>query len=302
MNILLVGLGKIGAEYDKDLNTSFTHRNSLLRNKEKINLYYFDVSFKKSEYFSKLDDAILVKSFEDIEEIIDLTIISVPTKFHLRIFKNIIYKVNTLNILIEKPVGLNYEESQTIYEIAKTNQKNVFVNYMRNSLPSTSEIISYIELIDNSNINISISFTGSFTNNGSHFVSLVAKIFDINLDDFHRVFSNKNISVFKNNRLTMNLQSLNYPFSFFNLHILHNNGLIIYDETNKKWEIYETSPSSLKNINGEILKHVKDINLELETAQDYLLENVLNFSNRPNEYIQLPHAVSIHRLFESSSN
>ena len=55
MKIALIGLGQIGSRYDVDLKTSFSHRNSILRNIRDSEKFYIDKDIAYVESIAKKD-------------------------------------------------------------------------------------------------------------------------------------------------------------------------------------------------------------------------------------------------------
>tara|TARA_Y100000768_G_C23938925_1_gene664057 strand:- start:240 stop:1217 length:978 start_codon:yes stop_codon:yes gene_type:complete len=179
--VLLIGLGQIGAGYDiNNLNSDhvLTHANAVTKHKNFQLIAGVDESHEKRIKFS---NAYNIDSFKNIDnEIIkinpSIVIIATPTETHLNVIKQVLEKLNPKLILCEKPLAYTFDSAKEIVNICKKRKIELFVNYMRQSDPSTSEIKKMI--IDNiieKPIKANIWYSKGVFNNGSHLFNLLEK-------------------------------------------------------------------------------------------------------------------------------
>jgi predicted dehydrogenase len=174
----LLGLGKIGIEYDMNPNgfipgQTMTHVRALL----------------ESEYFELvgISDALAGKSIE-IQKFLeinlavdtkiwnksstaDLIVIAVPTDQHVAAIDSI-QRIPKL-LVLEKPGGINSGQCLQIMDWGDRNNVRIFVNYCRRYLPNTIESSLYLEGLDTGAlISARINAYGSLLNIFSHFIDL----------------------------------------------------------------------------------------------------------------------------------
>lgn len=297
MKVAIIGLGQVGSKYDRDYTTAYSHRNSILRNIENSEKFYIDLDFEYVKSIAKIDNAIFSKNIESLPDFLDLAIISVPTKYHLKCFINLINTVEVKKIILEKPVGSNYEECKTFYEISLQSGINIYVNYMRNLLPETQEIYNYIRQNNLRIFDIEVSITGTLINNGSHFLALIAYLVDIPLKKFKIHKRDSETITFKykaNNIFVKTIKEAKYPY--FSMRMFHDSGLIEYDEQRSLWTIYKYKVSSTYSKFNRLEEFYK-FNLNLSNAQDYFLNYVINNSDSGQKKIDLKTAMIIQKLF-----
>ncbi len=176
---LLVGLGKIGFKYDKNLKNEkkiLSHAKAIFYNKNlKLiggvdknihNINSFKKIYKKVDTFTNLKLALNKKP--------DIAIIATPTETHLQIIKTIITEKSIKTIICEKPFGFDYKELNKIIKKCKKKNINLFVNYIRISDPATIRIKNIIQKYTKKNDAIcEVYYTKGFYNNCSHFLNLV---------------------------------------------------------------------------------------------------------------------------------
>jgi len=248
------------------------------------------------ETIAKKDNAKFSNKINILPKNLDLAIISLPTEYHLECFKNLISKVEIKKIILEKPVGCNYLESKNIYDLTIKNNLNLYVNYMRNTLPETEIIYNFIKQNKLNKFDIEISVTGSFLNNGSHFLSLISHLTNLSLSNLEVKKLNSRIIFFKNERIKIILkknQEVKYPF--FKVNMLHESGLIEYDEVKNKWNIFNFDESS-ENVKYKKLVAESSYKLNLKFAQEYFLDYVLSGANPNFKKIDISTAMIIQKL------
>ena len=216
---LIVGLGKIGMGYDlkKKKQTILTHCNSVSKSKRFELVGGVDNDLKKKIIFKKNYNRPFFSDLKKglLETKPSFVIISVNTIIHYKIIKKIIntsikYNIGINTILIEKPVGQNYQEAKKILDLCKKNKVCLLVNYFRNYDKKFLSLKKYNKYFTYGIVN----YSGGMINNGSHFLSLfiilfgkIKKIIKLNKNTLNRydfkftgiIFFEKAKILFKNN-------------------------------------------------------------------------------------------------------
>lgn len=139
INISFIGCGMIGEAHIKAFKSNSTKvilKSVFSRSLKKAKIVAKKYSIK---YFDNNLDNIL----NDDE--VDLYVISVPVLSTKDIVKKIIkMKKKNPNLLVEKPVGYNFEEAKNLHYLVK-NKKNFFVGLNRNHYNTTDIALSYLK-------------------------------------------------------------------------------------------------------------------------------------------------------------
>ena len=195
---VLVGLGKIGLEYDlRKRSTLFcrTHAKAVSIHKNFNLIAAVDKVKKKRDIFNKIYNRPTFAEFSknNILAETEFAIIASDTKTHLEMTKKIISSCkNIAGILIEKPMSGNVKEAQKILNICKKHKIKLYVNYVRIYDSSVKEIKKILSINKSNNyINGNIYYSKGFIHNGSHFISLCDYLFG-NLNSF-KLIKNKKI-------------------------------------------------------------------------------------------------------------
>jgi hypothetical protein len=176
INTLIIGLGNIGLLYDYN-NASIQTHSKAIYNNNKFNLFAaVDINSRRRSLFLR---KYKIKAFSKIKKSLilnaDLVIISTPTNLLLNIIKKIILIKPNLNIVIEKPFGLNKLEIKFIRKNFKKNK--IYINYYRNF---DTDIIKLKKIILNKlqyPLIGNLNYTKGFFHNCSHFIALFLEIF-----------------------------------------------------------------------------------------------------------------------------
>lgn len=138
MNVFFIGMGYMGRERLNIIKS--------LRKNYKLNFAgYFDpfnksLIFKKKKYFSekKFNQNLLIKKK------ISLCIISTPHNLVMKYSKICLSSNLPLNLLIEKPLGLNYNQAKKIISYKRKNQ-NIFVGLNYRFFSGVTKLLSHIK-------------------------------------------------------------------------------------------------------------------------------------------------------------
>jgi len=176
-NVFLIGLGSIAVKYDlTDLSTlGKTHARAVDSHKDFILAGGYDPSEKNRLDFSRHYNKM---AFENLEYGLkkinpEVVVIASPTEKHLQSLEKILLWSNPKLILCEKPISLLLEDANRMVRLCAERNIPLFVNYFRNSEPSTFQIANAINTRK-----LAQPFTGSCTYNkgamhtATHFLNL----------------------------------------------------------------------------------------------------------------------------------
>jgi|688.fasta_scaffold305006_1 hypothetical protein len=305
IEVLLVGLGKIGLEYDLNSHYNLTHFNSFYRNKKFKIVGVCDANLKKKKFFEKKQ----INFFSNYKEALKIlnptvVIISTTTATHFKILKTTLKYKSVKLILCEKPFCLNVLQARKIELLNRFNK--IYVNYIR-----SSDDIFYNKVIKKvqncSTLFIEVFYKGSVLNNACHYIHLLNKYFgkcqkienilkfDSNFSDFKLIFK-KNIQAhfFSSSARGLFLDSMrfNTPKLIINY---DNGGHLIYNLKNVKNPIYLT-PHYFK---------LKDIikNKFYENSQKNIVNNIYKcISKKKHSLCKSSEAIQIHEIIKKIVN
>ena len=173
INTIIIGLGK--SFYLNNKYNTYTHSFSIKKYRKIFINKLLDKNYKKIQNAYKLMKCkynnIKLSNIKNLQ----LIILSTPTKLHFKSLKKLLNNlaVKPKCILVEKPCGISLKEANKIQDLCRQKKIKIFVNYFRN-------YENYYLLIKKNfknNSNISISYSGDFLNNASHFISLFVKVY-----------------------------------------------------------------------------------------------------------------------------
>lgn len=176
-SVFLIGLGSIAVKYDlADCSTlGKTHARAVNSHKDFILAGGYDPSEKnRLDFFGHYNKV----AFESLESGLkkinpEVVVIASPTEKHLQSLEEILLWSNPRLILCEKPLSFVLEDANRMARLCVERNIPLFVNYFRNSEPSTFQIANAI-----SNQKLTQPFTGSCTYNkgalhtATHFLNL----------------------------------------------------------------------------------------------------------------------------------
>lgn len=180
MNVGIIGLGQIGLMYDYKNNNIESHVKAVTKN-QKLNLQC--VSDKDNSKLIKFDKKYKASSYLNYKEMIkknkpNFLIISVETKYHLNIIRNI-YKIYKPQILLcEKPLGNDLIQTKEIIDLSKKNKTKLFCNYIRASDSSSLKISKILkQFIKHKRLNSVVYYSKGVKNTASHYIFFLISLF-----------------------------------------------------------------------------------------------------------------------------
>jgi len=176
---LIIGLGKIGMEYDFNVpcdQAVFTHTRAFSIHPEFELLGAVDLSSEKRSMFTQKYDK---PAFVNITEALQCTnpqivVIASPTDYHKVIIEEVLNFSKPLAILCEKPLAYNISDARFMVELCEQKGVRLFVNYIRRSEPGAIEVRNLInKRIIEAPIKGIVWYSKGFLHNGSHFFNLL---------------------------------------------------------------------------------------------------------------------------------
>jgi hypothetical protein len=184
LSVLLVGLGDIGFKYDLQNSlsdkpslgiSSFSHFGSALSAGHTV-IGGIDLDKSSRELFNNLTS---LPAWTDTDEVpintsIDLIVISTPPITHKSVLDSILKKFHPRGVIIEKPFGVNAQESQEMLNLLSSKQIPLRVNYSRNFSNGFKEIKKVN--LSNAKVTGLVKYSLGLRRNGSHFLRLVLEL------------------------------------------------------------------------------------------------------------------------------
>jgi predicted dehydrogenase len=176
--VLIVGLGKIGLQYDYYLdpaNFIFTHSNAFSQHPGFELVGGVDNNIKNRTLFSEKFNAPTFNSLEEALNQInpEIIVIATPSDSHLTFIKIALTLASPKLILCEKPLSIFAQEAENIVRICSKANVPLFVNYIRRADPAVIEVKRRLDAgIIQRPYKGSIYYTKGFIHNASHFFDL----------------------------------------------------------------------------------------------------------------------------------
>ena len=260
---IIIGLGKIGLEYDYNKKNFFlTHSKALFYHKNFDLLCGVDKNIKQLIKFKKKYNLPTTTSIDDalIKFRPELVVISASTISHYKILKSISNFSSVKIIMLEKPGAENFKEFKKIISLFKKNKIKLFINYFRLFSDYFEKILVLIK--KNDNFEIIIKYNRGLFNNVSHYLCFLS-LFLSNLENIKIINKNYNF--------------INDPQPDF---ILSYNNAKVYFIKNNNSNLSLTDIEIIGNINK--LNSINDFNefYLSKIKKDIFLSNYYNFFGR----------------------
>ena len=184
INVLLVGLGNIGYQYDQNSEYIQTHFKAINYNKNYNLIGIIEKNKKKISRLKKIHKInIQTKVSKKILKFVNLVVLAVPTNVQFKILNDILNMGYKKNFVLEKPFTTNPNE---INKICKMKRQKFFINYYRNY---DDRLISFLNKIkQKKKLKIYVEYSKGFFHNFSHYLNLFIKIFgDIKKIKFNKI-------------------------------------------------------------------------------------------------------------------
>ena len=189
---IIIGLGKVGLEYDYDKKNFFlTHTKALFYHKNFDLLCGVDRSIKQLIKFKKKYNLPTTTSIDEalIKFRPELVVISTSTYSHYKILKDVSNFSTIKIIMLEKPGARDFKEFKKIINLCKKNKIKLFINYFRLFNGYFEKILNLIK--QNKNFEIIIKYNRGLFNNVSHYLGFLS-LFLTNLKNIKIINKNYN--------------------------------------------------------------------------------------------------------------
>ena len=297
---LIIGLGKIGMEYDLEKSDEdgfvYSHAKAFFLH-PKFNLVgAVDPSSKKRELFSlKYKKPV----FSDLQSALSelnptIIVIATSTDKHFEILKQILSNSAPKVILCEKPISHDLEEAKVMVKLCNDSKVNFFVNYMRRSDPG---ILKIKKMISSGEFSLPIKgvvwYSKGLIHNGSHFYNileyLIGPIVNAKIMNSGRLWDNNDPEPdfeveFKDGKITF-LSAWEEAFSHYTIELLSSTGRLRYEQGGERitWQkIVEDS-----NFSGYKILDEKEIIIEnkMKEYQLNVADQIAQLINNNNYFL-----------------
>lgn len=254
---VLVGLGNIGLKYDINKSKEDfiqTHARAFSLNPGFDLLAGVDINSRTCNSFT---ESYNIKSYNDLEYALlevkpDLVILSVPTNKQLETIKKIVNCFLPKSILCEKPMGGSVDHGLKILNLCRENNVNLYVNYVRRSLPAAKEIKNRIQSnVIKAPIKSVIWYSKGISHNGSHFINLMEYWFgnciDIKLISKGREYKDfgfePQVYIKFENAESIFIPAWEESYSHYTIEIISKSGRLYWNQNTLEWKRIDSSNS-----------------------------------------------------------
>lgn len=176
---LVVGLGKIGVEFDLNLDPKayvLTHARAFQQHPRFRLMGGVDVDLSRCQLFEKHYGC---HAYTDLEQALqsirpDVIAIATPTPMHGETLRKILSLAEPAAILCEKPLSYDLDEARVMVKDCLARNCRLYVNYIRRSDPG---IVEVRQRLDEAHIGTPVKgvawYSKGLFHNGSHFFNLL---------------------------------------------------------------------------------------------------------------------------------
>jgi predicted dehydrogenase len=291
----IIGAGSIGATKPDNIDhvhtlTPLTHAHAVYNNIQLQLNWIADVDKKKGVAAAKKWNTIYVDRPEIAAASVDILVVAVPTEDHLQTMIEILgdddnkphFSYKPKLIVLEKPAGINIYEANKIQYMSSQASVPIVVNYGRRFCPEImsvyNDIVGY-ELAQSA----VFYYTRGLIRDGSHAIDILNRFFG---DYIQGEILDNGLNDYSDDDLTY-LVKLSYSrcgnillipcdgrlFDVFELHIMTQNGTLIYDEHFKHvyWIVSKKEPTYG---NYKSLPSSRGLATFVKTNLEYSLQNL----------------------------
>ncbi len=300
----IIGLGRIGMTNDPDDPGHFavlTHAKALNQSQDFALEAGIDPQSELRDEFSRRYAAPAFLSLKELPDNLgrDVVVIAAPTASHLPLVQELMARAAPRAILLEKPMGGSKAEAEAIAELCLVNGTQVYINYHRAVLPSSSIIRGMLSggTVEAPYVGDAL-ISGDRLTNGSHMVDLLL--------DWLGPISAKWVDPlqrglwldFDGCQVLMR-QVKPHTFSVFELTLLAKNGRLRFDGWSDRWWWEAIEPDLLTvgyDCLGEPQFH-NSTGVEKFMAHVYT-DLAQGLSNQPSNLRRLDRALAVHDVLE----
>jgi hypothetical protein len=186
VSVSIIGLGKIGAQFDLENKTQkLTHASAILGDSRFKLIAGCDENYETRK---KFENSYAVQSFATIKDLMafsvtDVVIVATETDQHVKNICEVLGYDTVKLVLCEKPITRKFENFDKLKKSIVESKKHVLVNYQRRTELSARVIRSQIQgnqfgkFLGGSGL-----YSRGYFNNGSHIIDLLEWWFDSEFD------------------------------------------------------------------------------------------------------------------------
>ena len=293
---IIIGLGGVGLNYDLKLDQEkyvYTRSRAVSLHPRFALNGGVDSENEACKTFTKNYN---IKSFNSIKKALvvikpQVIIVATSTKSHLQVIEEIFKYHKPIAILCEKPMGGNLKQGRKIIKVCEKMGTTLYVNYVRNCLPSSINIKSKIQKnLIMSPMKCVIWYSKGLKHNGAHFINLME-------DWFGKCLNVKVISQGGNNiesdiepSVFLDFESCEVSlfaaweeyFSHYTIELMSPSGRLYWNKSSIEWNEVTTDNNiegykKLSSITEEILIGIEKYQLHVLDQLYYALQGRQSF-------------------------
>ncbi len=287
-NVLLVGLGNIGARYDIENASSgyiLSHAKAFIQHS---NFKLIGGVDQCSQARLRFKEHFNIPCFKRIAEACelcqpDLIVIASPTDTHLKIIRHVFTICSPKAVLCEKPLGRDLAQAKEIVNLCDQFKCQLYVNFFRASEPGVIEIQRRI--IDGKiqcPARGVVWYSKGIVNSGSHFIHLLClllgDVIGTRILNSGRLWDEKDpepdVDIqFANGQVTfLNVEAKNFFYNSFELVTV--NGLVKYDFGGAQIRWFEREASKLPHQNRNLSQVCEIIDGDFYRYQSHVVDQL----------------------------
>jgi predicted dehydrogenase len=178
IDVLIVGLGRIGMRYDLELDTHYvyTHARAFTGHTAFRLVAGVDADATARGDFERV---FRTPAYERLDEALathvpELVVIALPTDQHAGALERVLECTRTRVVLCEKPLAYDVADARRMVDACAARGVGLFVNYMRRSDPAVVEVARRIAAgALGAPLKAVVWYSKGFLHNGSHFFNLL---------------------------------------------------------------------------------------------------------------------------------
>lgn len=253
---LLVGLGRIGVGYDRELDPNkfvYTHARAMTRHPAFRLVGGVDPD---AEQRSLLEHAYGVEAYATLDNVPaetspDVVIVAAPTEAHGELVTAVLRRWRPRAILCEKPLSYDLQEADRMQAACEARGVALFVNFIRRADPAAIEIKHRIDVGEIAQPLKGVAwYSKGFLHNGSHFVDLLGywlgPIVTARLIEAGRPYGVKDgepdVRVVFERGTAVFLAAREEAFSHYTIELVAQNGRLRYDRGGERVDWQPVAP------------------------------------------------------------
>lgn len=286
--VLIVGLGKIGMQYDLHLpqsNFTLSHSRAFSQHKDFDLVAAVD---NKKEQRAEFSQKYSLPVYNDLSEALkihspDIVVIATSTQTHAKILFSVLKLSTPKIVLCEKPLSYHLHEAQEMVNSCRKKGVELYVNYIYRS---DIGVIKVKKWLDSNNFDVGIKgvcwYSKGFIHNGSHFLNLLEywlgsmrrfKLINLNILRNSNNDYEPDLEIEFEKGKVIFISAWEEAFSHYTVELLTRNGRIRYDDRGATINLQSV-------INSPIFKSYKILDPEFKAIMSNMQHSQLNVVNQ----------------------